>query len=93
MKRITIKLYDGQETITVTLEERLGIETGQIDSTLMMDEDYDDKEGDADKYNQSVQGMLSLILSLACMGINIEDPKFIAGIEGTHTELTEQYGE
>ena len=93
MKKIIIPLYDN-DSITVTLEERLGISTGQIDSTLK--EDPDDRENDneqGEKYNYSIQGMLELILSLACMGIDIKDPKFIAGIEGAHTELTEQYCE
>lgn len=93
MKKIVIPLYDN-DSITITLEERLGVLTGQIDSTLKEDpDDREDDNGEGEKYNHSIQGVLDLILSLACMGIDIKDPKFIAGIEDAHTEITERYCE
>jgi len=66
-----IKIRVGSDTITLQLDERGG---GTSSSTLHI------TEADQASYNASIDGLESLVLAHACAGINVEDPRYVAGI-------------
>ena len=88
--KIVIPIYN-KDTITINLENKLGRNIGTIDSTLRIDKDYEEVEGNAERYVIAFDGLLELILSLACQGINVKSEEFIKGIEDAHTEINERY--
>ena len=53
---------------------------GSIESDLHRDDDAFSAR-DERRYNSAIDGLEALILAHACAGIDIEDPKYIKGIE------------
>lgn len=78
--------------IVVTLDGDVGLITDSLHEELhpenagMGDGEYES----AAAYNNSIDGITSLILAHACAGIDIETPAYIEGIE-TAVEACEQH--
>ena len=74
----TIEVRVGSDTITLQLDERGG---GTSSSTLHITEADEDFRAEYQaNYNASIDGLESLVLAHACAGINVEDPRYVAGI-------------
>jgi hypothetical protein len=54
---------------------------GTIHTNLKDLEAAEDGDDDAIEYNLGIDGLESLLLAHACAGVNVEDPKYLAGIE------------
>ena len=73
----TIEIRVGSDTITLQLDGRGG---GTSSSTLHITEA--DKDFGAEyqaSYNSAVDGLESLVLAHACAGVDVEDPRYVAG--------------
>lgn len=78
MKTITLKL-EGDADITVTLDGKGG---GTIESTLGIPEDSEEFDLEYDQaYNNAIDGIESLVLAHACAGVNVEDPRYLQGLQ------------
>lgn len=53
---------------------------GSISSTLKDKEAEADGDDDAIEYNRAIDGLEALILAHACAGVDVADPKYVAGI-------------
>lgn len=79
MKVIELKFQS--EWIRIEFDLKTG--AGRIESNLKtgLPEDHD--------YDSAIDGMESLILSHACAGVDVSDPKYVKGIEETILSIAE----
>ena len=76
LKKIEIRV--GSDTITLQLDGRGG---GTSSSTLHITEADEDFVADYQtSYNSAIDGLESLVLAHACAGVDVEDPRYVAGI-------------
>jgi hypothetical protein len=74
----TIEIRAGSDTITLQLDGRGG---GTSSSTLHITEADEDFVADYQtSYNSAIDGLESLVLAHACAGVDVEDPRYVAGI-------------
>jgi hypothetical protein len=74
----TIEIRAGSDTITLQLDGRGG---GTSSSTLHITEADEDFGADYQtSYNSAIDGLESLVLAHACAGVDVEDPRYVAGI-------------
>jgi hypothetical protein len=68
----------GEDCITLQLDGEGG---GAVQSTLQITETEADFEAEyRQDYNPAVNGLESLVLAHACAGIDVQDPRYVAGI-------------
>lgn len=76
MKRIEIRV--GENCVTLQLDGEGG---GAVQSTLQITERDADFEAEyRQDYNSAVNGLESLVLAHACAGVDVQDPRYGAGI-------------
>lgn len=74
----TIEIRAGSDTITLQLDGRGG---GTSSSTLHITEADEDFGAEYQtSYNSTIDGLESLVLAHACAGVDVEDPRYVAGI-------------
>ena len=74
----TIEIRVGSGTITLQLNGR---GWGTSNSTLHITEADEDFGAEYQaSYNSAIDGLESLVLAHACAGVDVEDPRYVAGI-------------
>ena len=73
-----IKIRVGSDTITLQPDGQGG---GTSSSTLHITEADEDFGAEYQaSYNAAIDGLESLVLAHACAGVDVEDPRYVAGI-------------
>ena len=84
-----IEVQIGTDRITLRLDER---GSGTIKSTLHITEADEDFGADyRTTYNSAVDGLESLMLAHACAGVDVEHPRYVAGLAATMEAISNHH--
>jgi hypothetical protein len=73
-----IKLKVGDNTFLIVVLQEAGSITSTLKDFMLMDDGSEEE-----RLRGSIDAIESLVLGHACAGIDVEDPKYIAGLQTT----------